>query len=64
MAEVERKRLELRRRMEEASKARRAKRSFMTPERKKKLRVGYFRFLYAFFVNAAWYISFKGVNRL
>lgn len=44
-AEIERKRAEVRKRMEEASKAKKAKKGFMTPERKKKLRVstgGYF----------------------
>lgn len=39
-AEIERKRAEVRKRMEEASKAKKAKKGFMTPERKKKLRVG------------------------
>ena len=38
-AEIERKRAEVRKRMEEASKAKKAKKGFMTPERKKKLRV-------------------------
>jgi len=38
-AEIERKRAEVRRRMEEASKAKKAKKGFMTPERKKKLRL-------------------------
>jgi hypothetical protein len=38
-AEIERKRAEVRKRMEEASKARKAKKGFMTPERKKKLRL-------------------------
>lgn len=38
-AEIDRKRAEVRRRMEEASKAKKAKKGFMTPERKKKLRV-------------------------
>ena len=38
-AEIERKRAEVRARMEEASKAKKAKKGFMTPERKKKLRV-------------------------
>uniref|UniRef100_A0A8W7PRG0 Troponin I n=1 Tax=Anopheles coluzzii TaxID=1518534 RepID=A0A8W7PRG0_ANOCL len=37
-AEIERKRAEVRKRMEEASKAKKAKKGFMTPERKKKLR--------------------------
>lgn len=37
--EIERKRAEVRKRMEEASKAKKAKKGFMTPERKKKLRV-------------------------
>uniref|UniRef100_A0A1B0CAD8 Troponin I n=2 Tax=Lutzomyia longipalpis TaxID=7200 RepID=A0A1B0CAD8_LUTLO len=36
-AEIERKRAEVRKRMEEASKAKKAKKGFMTPERKKKL---------------------------
>lgn len=40
-AEIERKRAEVRKRMEEASKAKKAKKGFMTPERKKKLRVSY-----------------------
>jgi len=38
-AEIEAKRAEVRKRMEEASKAKKAKKGFMTPERKKKLRV-------------------------
>ncbi|XP_045521809.1 troponin I isoform X15 [Pieris brassicae] len=38
-AEIDRKRAEVRKRMEEASKAKKAKRGFMTPERKKKLRL-------------------------
>ncbi|CAH1963398.1 unnamed protein product [Acanthoscelides obtectus] len=38
-AEIERKRAEVRARMEEASKAKKAKKGFMTPERKKKLRL-------------------------
>lgn len=37
--EIERKRAEVRKRMEEASKAKKAKKGFMTPERKKKLRL-------------------------
>jgi hypothetical protein len=36
---MQRKREEVRKRMEEASKAKKAKKGFMTPERKKKLRV-------------------------
>lgn len=40
-AEIDRKRAEVRKRMEEASKAKKAKKGFMTPERKKKLRVSY-----------------------
>ena len=36
---MERKRAEVRKRMEEASKSKKAKKGFMTPERKKKLRV-------------------------
>lgn len=36
---IEMRKAELRAKMEEASKARRAKKGFMTPERKKKLRV-------------------------
>lgn len=40
-AEIERKRAEVRKRMEEASKAKKAKKGFMTPERKKKLRVSW-----------------------
>lgn len=40
-AEIERKRAEVRKRMEEASKAKKAKKGFMTPERKKKLRVSF-----------------------
>ena len=39
--EIEKKRAEVRKRMEEASKAKKAKKGFMTPERKKKLRVSY-----------------------
>lgn len=42
-AEIERKRAEVRKRMEEASKAKKAKKGFMTPERKKKLRVSIYR---------------------
>ncbi|XP_014255085.1 troponin I isoform X8 [Cimex lectularius] len=38
-AEIERKRAEVRKRMEEASKAKKAKKGFMTPDRKKKLRL-------------------------
>jgi len=38
-AEIDRKRDEVRKRMEEASKAKKAKKGFMTPDRKKKLRV-------------------------
>ncbi|XP_018564823.1 troponin I isoform X9 [Anoplophora glabripennis] len=38
-ADIERKRAEVRARMEEASKAKKAKKGFMTPERKKKLRL-------------------------
>lgn len=38
-AETERKRAEVRARLEEASKAKKAKKGFMTPDRKKKLRV-------------------------
>lgn len=38
-AEIDRKRAEVRARLEEASKAKKAKKGFMTPERKKKLRV-------------------------
>lgn len=41
-AEIDRKRAEVRARLEEASKAKKAKKGFMTPERKKKLRVRYF----------------------
>lgn len=39
--EIEAKRAEVRKRMEEASKAKKAKKGFMTPERKKKLRVSF-----------------------
>ncbi|XP_055585837.1 troponin I isoform X2 [Uranotaenia lowii] len=38
-AEIERKRAEVRKRMEEAAKTKKAKKGFMTPERKKKLRL-------------------------
>lgn len=38
-ADIDRKRAEVRARMEEASKAKKAKKGFMTPERKKKLRL-------------------------
>lgn len=38
-AETDRKRAEVRARLEEASKAKKAKKGFMTPDRKKKLRV-------------------------
>ena len=38
-ADIDRKRAEVRKRLEEASKAKKAKKGFMTPERKKKLRV-------------------------
>ncbi len=44
-ADIERKRAEVRKRMEEASKAKKAKKGFMTPERKKKLRVSTEQFL-------------------
>lgn len=40
-AEIDRKRAEVRKRMEEASKAKKAKKGFMTPDRKKKLRVSW-----------------------
>lgn len=43
-AEIDRKRAEVRARLEEASKAKKAKKGFMTPERKKKLRVCLFFF--------------------
>nr|CAD7392200.1 unnamed protein product [Timema cristinae] len=39
LAEIDRKRAEVRKRLEEASKAKKAKKGFMTPERKKKLRL-------------------------
>lgn len=39
MAERERKKEEVRKRLEEASRAKKAKKGFLTPERKKKLRV-------------------------
>jgi hypothetical protein len=42
--EIEAKRAEVRKRMEEASKAKKAKKGFMTPERKKKLRVSWKRY--------------------
>jgi len=38
-AEIDRKRAEVRKRMEEASKAKKSKKGFMTPDRKKKLRL-------------------------
>jgi hypothetical protein len=38
-AERERKKAEVRRRLEEAGRAKKAKKGFLTPERKKKLRV-------------------------
>jgi hypothetical protein len=38
-ADIERKRAEVRKRLEETAKAKKAKKGFMTPERKKKLRV-------------------------
>ena len=38
-AEIDRKRAEVRKRLEETAKAKKAKKGFMTPERKKKLRV-------------------------
>ncbi|XP_066992020.1 troponin I isoform X5 [Anabrus simplex] len=38
-ADIDRKRAEVRKRLEEASKAKKAKKGFMTPERKKKLRL-------------------------
>ncbi|XP_014288976.1 troponin I isoform X5 [Halyomorpha halys] len=38
-AEIERKRAEVRKRMEEASRGKKAKKGFMTPDRKKKLRL-------------------------
>jgi hypothetical protein len=42
--ETDRKRAEVRKRLEEASKAKKAKKGFMTPERKKKLRVSTVKF--------------------
>jgi len=39
-AERERKKAEVRKRLEEAGRAKKAKKGFLTPERKKKLRVG------------------------
>lgn len=52
-AETERKRAEVRARLEEASKAKKAKKGFMTPDRKKKLRVspGTTALLASFFSN-------------
>jgi hypothetical protein len=38
-ADIDRKRAEVRKRLEETAKAKKAKKGFMTPERKKKLRV-------------------------
>jgi hypothetical protein len=38
-ADIDRKRAEVRTRLEETAKAKKAKKGFMTPERKKKLRV-------------------------
>lgn len=49
-AEIERKRAEVRARMEEASKAKKAKKGFMTPERKKKLRVSKFYLFIVYFI--------------
>jgi len=48
-AETERKRAEVRARLEEASKAKKAKKGFMTPDRKKKLRVS--SLFVSFFLN-------------
>jgi len=47
-AEIDRKRAEVRKRMEEASKAKKAKKGFMTPDRKKKLRVSIYLRLYKY----------------
>lgn len=40
-AERERKKAEVRKRLEEAGRAKKAKKGFLTPERKKKLRVSF-----------------------
>lgn len=53
-AETERKRAEVRARLEEASKAKKAKKGFMTPDRKKKLRVSFRTILYSFFLFEFW----------
>ena len=42
--EIDRKKAEVRKRLEEASAAKKQKKGFMTPERKKKLRVSNFPF--------------------
>jgi hypothetical protein len=49
-AEIERKRAEVRKRLEETAKAKKAKKGFMTPERKKKLRVSRERVVSNFFL--------------
>jgi hypothetical protein len=43
--ERERKKAEVRKRLEEAGSKKKAKKGFLTPERKKKLRVSFFRFV-------------------
>lgn len=54
-AEIDRKRAEVRARLEESAKAKKAKKGFMTPERKKKLRVSILinkkkQFLFRFYI--------------
>lgn len=51
-AEIDRKRAEVRARLEESAKAKKAKKGFMTPERKKKLRVSNDSDLFFFFFNS------------
>jgi len=63
-AETERKRAEVRARLEEASKAKKAKKGFMTPDRKKKLRVSRriaFCFLFEFLSSGT---SARGISSL
>jgi hypothetical protein len=55
-ADIDRKRAEVRKRLEETAKAKKAKKGFMTPERKKKLRVSlynYFRCHHSVAVSGA-----------
>lgn len=64
-AETERKRAEVRARLEEASKAKKAKKGFMTPDRKKKLRVSPQLFAPLFFPNFGEFLrGSRGISSL